>query len=512
MYRLKSHLNFLVLMAIFFAPEVLPAQTTTTPIKHVVFIIKENRSFDNLFGKFPGAAGATAGFASTGQAVTLGHTPDRVRDMGHIWTDNITAVDGGKMDGFDKIRLGNFNGDLMTYTQYSQSDLPNYWALAKAYTLADHMFASTGGPSFPNHLFTVSPIPTGTISNPVTTLGPTYIWGCDAASSTTVQILHTDGSVTTKFPCYTVASLADVLQDQGVTWKYYAPSAGQVGYMWSALNAISSIRKSSLWTTNVVPYTQFQQDALAGNLPEVSWLVPDSSISDHPPSSLCAGENWTIKQINAIMQGPNWASTAIFLVWDDFGGFYDHVPPPTLDAYGLGIRVPLIVISPYAKTNNISHTRYEFASVIKFIEKNWGLPSMNGRDVNATNLMDAFNFTGTPAAAKILATRQCIVQGPVIKFSSVRLKFPATKIGSSSKLSFTVSNTGVATLLLQPIAISPGPFTQTSNCGSSLAIGAICTVTVTFKPTSTVAKSATLQFVDNDTTNPQSVTVYGEGS
>src|SRR6476659_4764057 len=186
MYRLKSHLNFLVLMAIFFAPEVLPAQTTTTPIKHVVFIIKENRSFDNLFGKFPGAAGATAGFASTGQAVTLGHTPDRVRDMGHIWTDNITAVDGGKMDGFDKIRLGNFNGDLMTYTQYSQSDLPNYWALAKAYTLADHMFASTGGPSFPNHLFTVSPIPTGTISNPVTTLGPTYIWGCDAASSTTV--------------------------------------------------------------------------------------------------------------------------------------------------------------------------------------------------------------------------------------------------------------------------------------------------------------------------------------
>ena len=116
------------------------------------------------------------------------------------------------MDGFDKIRNGSFQGDLMTYTQYQQADLPNYWALAKAYTLGDNFFASTGGPSFPNHLFTVSPVLTGTISNPVTSLGPTFVWGCDAAPSTTVQILQSDGSIITQAPCYTVTSLADVLQ------------------------------------------------------------------------------------------------------------------------------------------------------------------------------------------------------------------------------------------------------------------------------------------------------------
>src|SRR5262249_24710700 len=197
-----------------------------------------------------------------------------------------------------------------------------------------------------------------------------WVWGgCDAAEGTVVPVMDTSGNSTRVFPCFEFQTVADNLESAGVSWRYYAPVQGQIGYIWSALDAIGHIRHGPLWASRVVPYGQFLADAAAGTLPAVSWLGPDFAVSDHPSRpgirgspgifSVCEGENWTVQYINAIMQGPNWPTTAIVLTWDDFGGFYDHVVPPAVDYYGLGIRVPLLVISPYVKEGIVSHTVYE---------------------------------------------------------------------------------------------------------------------------------------------------------
>jgi phospholipase C len=161
---------------------------------------------------------------------------------------------------------------------------------------------------------------------------------------------------------------------------------------------------SNQWLTK---FSQFVADAAAGNLPNVSWLVIGSGDSEHPPASSCVGENWTVREVEAVMNGPQWPSTAIFLTWDDFGGFYDHVPPPKLDNFGFGPRVPLIILSPYARSGFISHTVYEFSSLLKFVEKRWGLAPLTVRDYLANDLLDSFDFGQTPLAPLPLQQRTC---------------------------------------------------------------------------------------------------------
>jgi phospholipase C len=215
------------------------------------------------------------------------------------------------------------------------------------------------------------------------------------------------GHITRVPPCFNFTTLADRLEEAGISWKYYAPGFGQSGYIWSAFDAIDQIRNTPLWDEKVVSDTQFVADASAGELPAVSWLVTGGGKSEHPPASTCMGENWTVDQINAVIQGGLWSSTAIFLTWDDFGGFYDHVPPRQADAFGLGPRVPLLIISPYAKHGYISHTEYEFSSVLKFIETRFGLTPLCERDLLANDLLDSFNFHRRPLPPLILQTRQC---------------------------------------------------------------------------------------------------------
>jgi phospholipase C len=373
-------------------------------IDHIVFVVKENRTFDNYFGTFPGAEGATSGQISTGKVMPLGRTPDRLpRDIGHSFDDATTAIDGGKMDRFDLIPGGNDNNDYLSYTQFLEADLPNYWRYARAFTLGDHMFSSLTGPSFPNHLYTVGAQSGGAINNP----SSAKIWGCDADDTATVQVMDSQGKVTRTFPCFDFQTVADALEAKNIAWRYYAPVKGQDGYIWSALDAIRHIRLGSLWSTRVVPYGQFVSDAQSGKLPAVSWLIADAVESEHPPASGCVGENWTVQQINAIMQGPSWGSTAIFITWDDFGGFYDHVPPPTVDRFGLGPRVPLLIISPYAREGVVSHTVYEFSSVLQLIEMRFSLAALTNRDAQANSLLDAFDFTQAPAPPLILPARSC---------------------------------------------------------------------------------------------------------
>ena len=370
-------------------------------IEHIVFIVKENRTFDNYFGTFPGADGATCGEIHTGQTIPLSRQPDRLgHDIGHSFNDAVTAINGGLMNQFDLISGG---GDLSGYSQYLEEDIPNYWAYARYFTLADAMFSSLTGPSFPNHLYTVGAQSGGAINNP----SSGGVWGCDSPVGATVQVMDDQGHITRVYPCFDFTTLADRLEEAGISWKYYAPGMGQSGYIWSAFDAIDQIRNTPLWDEKVVSDTQFEADALNGDLPAVSWLVTGSGKSEHPPSSTCMGENWTVQQLNAVMQGPLWRSTAVFLTWDDFGGFYDHVPPRHVDGFGLGPRVPFLIISPYAKHGHISHTEYEFSSVLKFIEERFGLAPLTERDSLANDLLDSFDFHRRPLRPLILEPRNC---------------------------------------------------------------------------------------------------------
>jgi phospholipase C len=265
------------------------------------------------------------------------------------------------------------------------------------------MFSSLSGPTYPNRLYTVAAQSGGVISNP-----SDYGAGCDAVSTSTVTVMDPQGNTTQQYPCFDFQTLPDRLQAAGLSWKYYAPVSGEPGYMESVLDAIRHIRLTSLWQQHVVTNQQFLTDVTSGNLAAVSWLVPPGPDDEHPQSSdICVGENWTVQQINAIMQGPNWSSTAIFLTYDEFGGFYDHVPPPKVDEFGLGIRVPLIIISPYAKRGFVSHTVYEFSSVLAFIEKRFQLQPLTTRDSKANNMLDSFDFNQSPLPPLTLSTRVC---------------------------------------------------------------------------------------------------------
>jgi phospholipase C len=378
-----------------------------TVIKHIVFIIKENRTFDHYFGTYPGAEGATTGMISTKQTIPLGHAAGAVaRDICHNSDCAITAIDGGKMDKFDLIAGANVKGDYLAYTQYTQQDIPNYFTYARNFVLGDHMFSSVHGPSFPNHLYTVGAQSGGAISNPIHR-GDSPGWGCDSDSTAEVQVMDDSGKISSEFPCFDFETLADSLQKSGISWKYYSPGAGDPAYIFSALSAIKHIFYSTVWTDNVVPETQFETDAQSGQLASMSWLVPLWQTSEHPPFGVCQGENWTVSKINAIMRGPDWNSTAIFVTWDDFGGFYDHVPPPTVSNFGFGPRVPLLIISPYAKKGYISHTVYEFSSVLKFVETRFNLPTLTPWDTQASDMTDAFNFSQAPLPPLVLQARTC---------------------------------------------------------------------------------------------------------
>jgi phospholipase C len=172
------------------------------------------------------------------------------------------------------------------------------------------------------------------------------------------------------------------------------------------LRMIRHVRFGAEWR-NRVDESRFAPDALAGRLPAVSWLTPPIGLSEHAPSSVCEGENWSVRELNAVMRGPQWRSTVVVLTWDDFGGFYDHVAPPHLDLYGLGPRVPALIISPWVKPGRIEHTTLEFSSVLRLIERVFALPTLGSRDRRSSDMLDAFDFSRPPVPPLLLHPRGC---------------------------------------------------------------------------------------------------------
>jgi len=477
-------------------------------IQHVVYIMKENRSFDHYFGQFPGANGVTSGTISTGQSIPLWRAPDVLfHDVDHMWQGAHIAYDGGKMDMFDINNNSNVNGDFEAYTQMTPADIPNYWAYAKNFVLADETFASTFSPSFTNHLYWIAAAGEGTLTIPFP--NSQGVWGCDTASTNHVSQMDAGGAISNVFPCFDPLTMADTMNaaPNPITWKFYAAPKFP-GYAFSSYDYVKHIRYSNYWKSNVVPIPEFISDALAGNLPQVSWIAT-GPYSEHPVGSVCQGENWTVQQINAIMQGPieQWNSTAIFIVWDEYGGFYDHVAPPQLDAWGLGPRVPMIIISPYAISGKISHTTYEFSSVLKFIEKVYGLPALTRRDNDANDISDAFNFNQTPLAPFPLQLRSCPVAG------STEAHYGNVVVGKSRILPITLTNYGETSMTIENV-VATGDFAPTGGgtCGSTLKSGQMCTENVTFTPTAAGPRTGTLTITDTDPSSPQTVTLLGAGT
>jgi phospholipase C len=402
---------------------------TARKIQHVIIIIQENRSFDNLFATFPGADGTKTGLAKCAVSAKCpnGYTTVPLKavkldnyDLPHGHGDFLTEYDGGKMDGFNQVGLGGQAQDgpakLYAYQYVKPSEIEPYWTMARRYALADHMFQTQGSGSFVGHQDLIAGSTSLTADKAITDDPDNQIWGCDSAPGTTTSLLTKSGKYEHglgPFPCLNYTTIRDLLDAAQISWKYYEPSfpgtnlPGTTAWIWSAFDAIRAVRYGPEWGVNVngptsSPETSIFTDISNGTLPAVSWLIPDNQNSDHPDDPKAAfpdtGPSWVAQVVNAVGTSSAWKTTAIVVIWDDWGGFFDHEKPPQLDYQGLGFRVPMIVISPYARAGYVSHTQYEPASILRFIETNWGLGQMGVNDKRATGIGGTLDLTKPPRA------------------------------------------------------------------------------------------------------------------
>jgi phospholipase C len=409
------------------------ASLTSSPIKHVIIVVQENRSFDNLFATFPGADGAKRGKAAKMppsiaqncsppivKPTTVPLTPAPLaggQDLDHIYSGYRLELDGNKMDGFDLIGTG-ANGSgaptcLYAYQYVKPSDVAPYWDIAKQYVLADHTFQTQGSSSFTAHQDLIAG---GTQISPTQALidNPSYFpWGCDANKTVRTAVIEKfSGKVFRDgpFPCLNYATLRDLLDAKSVGWKFYAmpvqKGSGGPG-IWSAFDAIKAVRYSSEWHTNVTRSNlDFFTDVSNRRLPAVAWITPDAVNSDHPQERSDTGPSWVASIVNAIGQSRYWNSTAIVVVWDDWGGFYDHVVPPHPHNWqgGPGFRVPMLIVSAYSKPH-VDHTVYQFGSILKFVEDVWNLGSLGNSDQSSTSIGNAFDFKMPPRKFKVIPSK-----------------------------------------------------------------------------------------------------------
>jgi len=395
-------------------------------IQHVVVIFQENRTPDNLFHDpvliARGADIASSGVNSSGQTVQLTATSlAGDYDLSHAHSAFLQMYDNGKMDGADQVNVSCGKGAISCpppnpqFRYVQASDVSPYFQIAEQYTFGDRMFQTNQGPSFPAHQFIIS----GT-SAPTTTSSlfaaenPSSInAGCIAPAGSRVSVIDSSGhEFCSAYPCFDHPTLSDELDASGISWRYYTPSVGSI---WTGPNAIRHICKPQVynghlvctgtaWSNVIIPQTKVLTDTANNNLPAVSWVIPSGQASDHPVSNNGTGPSWVASIVNAIGNSSYWANTAIIITWDDWGGWYDHVPPPQVRVdcsewgcgYVYGFRVPLIVISPYAKPGYISHVNHDFGSILKFVEETYGLASLGYADALADDLSDCFNFNQNP--------------------------------------------------------------------------------------------------------------------
>jgi phospholipase C len=388
------------------APPGSSRRLATTPIAHVVFIVQENRSFNNLFMGYPGAKTASFGFDSNGKKIVL--APVNLAepwDLDHFSSAFFVACDGQgtlpgtrcKMDGWNKELLGRGAPNDAPYSYVPEAQVDPYWKMARQYVLADRMFQSNLDGSFVAHQYIVAGFASRFIDF------PKGIWGCEGGSGDTGPTLtnqRTQGPPTVA--CFDNPTIASEADSAGVSWRFYTGAIYQNGGIWNSYQADKQIYKGSDWGTDVInPPSAFLTDIGNGKLANVTWITPTYENSDHPGQTTAGGPAWVTSIVNAIGESKFWNTSAIFIMWDDWGGWFDPVKPVFKDYDGLGFRVPLIMISPYAKQGYVTHRHYETASVLRFIEDNFGLPPMAASDTRANDpASDAFDYSRKPRAFK----------------------------------------------------------------------------------------------------------------
>ncbi len=379
-----------------------PARSTKTPIQHLVFLLQENHTFDNYFGTYPGADGLPANTKmpvdptnpSAGYVMPWHIGTTTITDLSHNGKTFQDQFDNGKMDGFvSGLNRRNENGKIaMGY--YDDRDIPYYWNLADHYVLFDRFFSSAKNGSFVNHMFAIAAAPPP----------------AEDPSGIAAQMQNTP-------------TIFDRLQAAGVSWKFYVQNydpninyrnlqgmgarASQV--IWVPVLNMNRFIDDPKLSSHIVDLKEYYTDVQQGTLPAVSYIVP-SGKSEHPPEFPGNGQKFVKGLIQELMRSSEWDSSAFVMSYDDWGGWYDHVVPPQVDQYGYGMRVPALLVSPYAREAYIDHTQLDFTSILKFIEDNWGIAPLTARDAKANDFMGAFDFAQAPRPASFLPlARETIV-------------------------------------------------------------------------------------------------------
>jgi phospholipase C len=415
-------------------------------IRHVIVIMQENRSFDSYFGTYPGADGIPLICVRDPRNGTCDRpyhdSHDRNRGGPHSEANALADINGGRMNGFVSQAKGARQGcvdltnpwcrkhgriDVMGY--HDSREIPNYWAYAKNFVLQDHLFEPNASWSLPAHLFMVSEWSAKCTS------------GSPFSCSNELQKPGFPPDFGRKFdvkpPRYSWTDLTYLLHRHHVSWRYYVfkgtePDCETSGVVcgdvlqdpqtpgiWNPLPFFETVRQDHQFG-NITSLSDYFHAARAGHLPAVSWIAPNGHVSEHPPGLVSSGEEYVTRLIDAAMRGPDWKSTAIFLAWDDWGGFYDHVVPPRVDGNGYGLRVPGLVIGPYARRGLVDHQTLSFDAYAKFIEDDFlngqrldprtdgrpdSRPDVRERAPILGNLVKDFNFDQKPRRPLILQPR-----------------------------------------------------------------------------------------------------------
>ena len=393
----------------------------SVPILHIVMLIMENHAFDNLFGTYCEQTGPDCPMAangippgmclpknltnsSAGCVAPYNFRPSNLStpDMSHIYNATIASIDGGRMDGFypseasGREPFGHYNGSLV----------PIAWDLAEEYALGDDFFSSALSYSLPNHWYLLAgQAPPVTINEGFSK--PTYrhVYLNEANGTRTVQdLLNASPSVTWKYYDWALSNYSAAINTR----------PGLDGSAYNNWNPLAARAESytQWYASHFAPRSDFFNNTAAGKLPDVSWIVPAINYSDHPPANLSAGESFIANVVDAVEASPEWPSTAVFLVWDDYGGFYDHVAPPSIDPLGLSLRVPMIVISPYTPAGLVVHSLGYFESLLHFVEWRFGLGCLTLRDCNAPLPFGYFNFNATARAPLLFPSNASLAVYP----------------------------------------------------------------------------------------------------
>jgi phospholipase C len=384
-------------------------------IKHIAIIVQENRSFNNLFYGFPGAETVKYGYGTSGNKIKL--LPiglETIWDVDHSSKSFFQACNGAgsipgtkcKMNGFDQERVmcgQPWNPCPIKHPQYAYvpySETRPYFDIGKQYVLADEMYASNfDASSFISHQYIISGQAKSAVDYPF------GYWGCPGGPGDDISKVGPQRQIPYGYElaCWDPTTLGDELDNAGISWAFYTSTYFGDGGIWSAYQAIKHIYKGPDWKKDVItPQTTFFNDVSNGNLRAVNWITPTCANSDHAGCGANTGPSWVTSLVNAIGESKYWDSTAIFILWDDYGGWYDPKAPKYVDYDGLGLRIPMLVVSAYAKQGHVSHVLYEHGTILKFVEDTFGLPRLAASDKRANSAGDAFDFSQPPRKFVIL--------------------------------------------------------------------------------------------------------------